>query len=72
MKKLRATRKAKSYKRIDHYLNQVWKQNKDYLEANIEDLGGEVQDRYGTIENYFNQMINDGSEFNEDNFMEEE
>lgn len=57
MKKLRATRKAKSYKRIDAYLNQVWKQNKDYLEAYIEDLGGAVQENFGSLEKYFKTVV---------------
>lgn len=39
-KKLRAERKASSYKRIDAYLKQVWKANKDYLQEKIEDYGG--------------------------------
>ena len=53
MKKLRAERSQKSYKRIDFYLKQVWKQNKDYLNKNIEDYTGAS----GTIGNLNKEQL---------------
>lgn len=38
MKKLRAERNQKSYKRIDAYLRQIYKQNKDYLDEKVADI----------------------------------
>lgn len=37
-KKLRAERDQKSYKRIDAYLKRVYKENKDYINNNIDDF----------------------------------
>jgi len=58
-KKLRAARSQKSYKRIDAYLRQVYKQNKDYLDEYIANPDNKVIERFGSYEETFKKVVMD-------------